>query len=148
MNEQLEAQINELIAKLRNDDTDVVEEGKQELVAIGKSIGPKILYNHLEGIKQKELVPVQWEIEEVMEILVPPVVKEEVVDDPTKRELRQSELELVAQSPQHGILLYKSKVDTRWVVMQIDPYTGRLMGKQELPKERGEQLQKQLSGGF
>ena len=41
--------------------------------------------------------------------------------------LRESELQMMAQVPQQGLVLFKSKVDTRWVLMQIDPYTGQLM---------------------
>ena len=62
---------------------------------------------------------------------------EEEEDDPTKRPLRESELQMMAQVPQQGLVLFKSKVDTRWVLMQIDPYTGQLMGKQELDNEKG-----------
>ena len=82
---------------------------------------------------------------------MPPTVdEEEEDDDPTKRDLRESELQMMAQVPQQGLVLFKSKVDTRWVLMQVDPYTGQLMGKQELTNEKGEDVYKQMnqSPGF
>ena len=79
----------------------------------------------LESVKRDEILTVQWEIQDVLEELIPPEdAEEEEEDDPTKRPLRESELQMMAQVPQQGLVLFKSKVDTRWVLMQIDPYTG------------------------
>lgn len=144
----MEEKIHEYILIFRSDDDDKIEEAKNELLKLADSIGKNTLYNYLESAKKTELLPVQWEIEDVMDALIPPKTeKEDEDDDPTKRELRQSELELVGQTP-NGIFLYKSKVDTRWVVMQIDPYTGRLLGRRELPHEEGERLFNQLKGHY
>ena len=95
--------------------------------------GLHTIYNMLESIKRSEVLVVQWEIQDILEELIPPdAPEEEEEDDPTKRPLRESEIQMVAQGPQQGLVLFKSKVDTRWVLMQIDPYTGQLMGKQDL----------------
>ena len=144
----MEEKIQEYILIFRSEDDDEIEVAKEELLRLAETIGKNTLYNYLETAKKTELLPVQWEIEDVMDALVPPKEdKQEDEDDPTQRELRQSELELVAQTPQ-GIFLYKSKVDTRWVVMQINPYTGQLMGRRELPKEEGEKIFVQIKGQY
>lgn len=142
----MEKKILEYIIIFRSEDDDKIEKAKEELLNLATAIGKNTLYDYLESAKKTELLPVQWEIEDVMDCLVPP--KEDITDeedDPSKRELRQSELDLVAQTPQ-GIFLYKSKVDTRWVVMQINPYTGQLMGRKEVPNEEGEKIFVQLKG--
>ena len=144
----MEDKIQEYILIFRSEDDDQIEEAKEKLLTLADSIGKNTLYNYLESAKKTELLPVQWEIEDVMDALIPPKEeKQEDDDDPTKRELRQSELELVAQTPQ-GIFLYKSKVDTRWVVMQVNPYTGQLMGRRELPNEEGEKIFSQLKSAY
>ena len=145
----MEEKVQAYIEILRGDDDEQIEEAKESLLQLADSMGKNTLYNILESSKRTELLTVQWEIEDVMDILIPPKkdVADEEDDDPSKRELRQSELELVAQSPQ-GILLYKSKVDTRYVFMQINPYTGQLMDKRELPQEEGERILSRLQGRF
>lgn len=144
----MEEKIQEYILIFRSEDDDKIEVAKERLLNLADKIGKNTLYNYLESAKKTELLPVQWEIEDVMDALIPPKEKkQEDDDDPTKRELRQSEIELVAQTPQ-GIFLYKSKVDTRWVVMQVNPYTGQLMGRRELPKEEGERILTQLKGQY
>ena len=45
---------------------------------------------------------------------------EEDEDDPSGRHLRMSESEHVYNDP-GGIRLFKSKVDDRWMLMQLDP---------------------------
>ena len=145
----MEEKIRELIAQLRSDDDDQIEEAKEALVSLGDAQGKRAVYNQLESLKRSEVLTVQWEIEEVMELLVPPK-KEAIVeenDDPSKRQLRLSELELVAQHPQAGIALYRSKVDPRWVFMQRDPYTGQMM-RQDITAEQGEALLQRLQSPF
>ena len=145
----MEEKIQGLIVLLRSDDDDQVEKAKAELLSLGEASGKKAVYNYLESLKRTEVLTVQWEIEEVMEALIPP--KEELNaeedDDPTKRQLRLSELELVAQHPQAGIALYRSKVDPRWVFMQRDPYTGQMM-RQDITEEQAQGLLKRLQSPF
>ena len=148
-NEELEQHIHTLILEIRTDEEEKVEEAKSSLVKLADTVGVRKLYSHLEAVKRDEVLTVQWEIQDVLEELVPPTENTEVEeeDDPTKRPLRESELQMMAQVPQQGIVLFKSKVDTRWVLMQIDPYTGQLMGKQELDNEKGEQVYSQINQG-
>lgn len=147
--EELEQRIHTLILEIRTEQDDRVEEAKNILVKMADDVGVRKMFSHLEAIKRDEILTVQWEIQDVLEELVPPTVEEEEQeeDDPTKRPLRESELQMMAQVPQQGLVLFKSKVDTRWVLMQIDPYTGQLMGKQELDNEKGEQIYSQMNQG-
>ena len=143
--EELEQRIHTLIIEIRSDEEDRVEKAKTILLSMANEVGVRPLHSQLEAIKRDEILTVQWEIQDILEELVPPSVEEEEDDDPTKRELRESELQMMAQVPQQGLVLFKSKVDTRWVLMQIDPYTGQLMGKQELTNEKGEDVYKQMN---
>ena len=145
--EELEQRIHELILEIRTDDDDKIEAAKTLLIQLANDVGVIKLHGHLEAVKRDEILTVQWEIQDVMEELIPPSKdeKEEEEDDPTKRPLRESELQMMAQVPQQGLVLFKSKVDTRWVLMQIDPYTGQLMGKQELDNAKGEQIYSQMN---
>ena len=68
----------------------------------------------------------------------------EEVDDPTTRPLRSSEMELVYDDPR-GVRLYRSTVDTRWVLYQVDPRSGMPM-QQELQAEEAEHVKRQLYG--
>lgn len=147
--EELEQRIHTLILEIRTEQDDRVEEAKNTLVKMADDVGVRKMFSHLEAIKRDEILTVQWEIQDVLEELVPPTAEEEEQeeDDPTKRPLRESELQMMAQVPQQGLVLFKSKVDTRWVLMQIDPYTGQLMGKQELDNEKGEQIYSQMNQG-
>ncbi len=148
--EELEQYVNDMLVEFRSDDDDRIEAAKANLLQLAPTVGARTLHSHLESVKRSELLVVQWEIQDVLDELIPPIVEEEKEDDPTKRELRESELQMMAQVPQQGLVLFKSKVDTRWVLMQIDPYTGQLMGKQELDQAKGEDIYKKMnqSPGF
>ena len=144
--EELEQRIFELILDIRTDDDEKIEAAKAQMIKLAGDVGVIKLHGYLDAVKRDEILTVQWEIQDVLEELIPP--KEDVPeeeDDPTKRPLRESELQMMAQVPQQGLVLFKSKVDTRWVLMQIDPYTGQLMGKQELDNEKGEQIYSQMN---
>lgn len=146
--EELDAHVHTLILEIRTDDDERIANAKKMLLDLAQQVGVRTLHSHLDSIKRKEILTVQWEIEDVLEELIPPTKpepEEEEEDDPTKRPLRESELQMMAQVPQQGLVLFKSKVDTRWVLMQIDPYTGQLMGKQELDNEKGEQIFNQMN---
>ncbi len=144
--EEVESKVQGLVDEIRSDDDERIELAKQQLMNLAQSAGLHTVYNMLESIKRSEVLVVQWEIQDILEELIPPDSPlEEEEDDPTKRPLRESEMQMVAQVPQQGLVLFKSKVDTRWVLMQIDPYTGQLMGKQELENDRGEEIYKQMN---
>ena len=143
---QLEQQVASLIDIIRLDD-DSLENAKAQLVQMANTENKSDLVSAIETQKRREILLVQWELEEVLNTLNPP--KEdvvEVVDDPSKRQLRMSELELVHQDPR-GVMLYRSKVDDRWVVVQVDPYT-RQMVRNEITAEQGQNIFQQLTNPF
>ena len=142
--------VDDLISRLRGtDDDDEREEIKSSLVALSDGIGRSQLREYVETALKEELLEVQWELEEVVETLSPPKPaaaepEPEPEDDPTQRPLRPSELELVYNDPR-GLRIFKSKVDTRWVVSQIDPRVGQPVSY-ELPSEDVERIKMQLAG--
>ncbi len=146
--EELESIIQEFLVDLRTEEDDKVSAITTKVLTLAETAGINTVHNHLDSIKKEEVLTVQWIIEDIMEELIPPTneVEEEEEDDPTKRELRESELQMMAQVPQQGLVLFKSKVDTRWVLMQIDPYTGQLMGKQELDDQKGQEIFQKMNG--
>ena len=124
---QLEQTINSSINKIRSlidQDEDLLEEEKEKILQLTKEYGSKEIAQILEIRKPKELLPVQWELEELIEILDPPKPKKKIEDDddPKNRRLRQSELEVVYTNPQAQMQVLASKVDDRMVVVGIDPY--------------------------
>ena len=145
--EELERTIINLISQIRTRDPNQIEQARTEIFRLSESCGIRTVHNLLEELKGKERLRVQWLIVGIMEELIPPTeeVVEEEEDDPTQRPLRESELQMMAQVAHQGLVLFKSKVDTRWVLMQIDPYTGQLLGKQELDNEKGERIYSQMS---
>ena len=143
---QLEEQVAALIDIIRLDD-EALESAKEKLVQLADTENKSDLVSIIETQKRREILLVQWELEEVLNILNPPKAEtEEEVDDPSKRQLRMSELELVHQDPR-GVMLYRSKVDDRWVVIQVDPYT-RQMVRNEITAEQGQNIYQQLTNPF
>ena len=142
MSESINTKIEEILVTLRiavkKDDTDVIEGLKKELLELGASSNNKNLANSLRSIMPKEKLPVQWELEEIIDLLDPPKEKEIEEDDPSQRQLRSSELTPIYQDPR-GISIFASKVDSRWVIMQMDPRTGS-MHRQEIPEDRVPQI--------
>ena len=145
--EELESKLVEHIAQIRTRNPELVEQAKTAILELAETGGVRTVHSLLDELKGKEQLRTQWQITAIMEVLIPPVeeVIEEEEDDPTQRPLRESELQMMAQVSQQGLVLFKSKVDTRWVLMQIDPYTGQLLGKQELDNEKGERIYAQMS---
>ena len=133
INQRIHAILESLRTAVKQDDEESIERLKKELLALGAEKGSKSIAGNLSSLKTKEKIPVQWELEEVIDILDPPKVKEIEEDDPSKRQLRSNELIPIYQDPR-GLSLFASKVDGRWVVMQIDPRTGG-MHRQEVPEE-------------
>lgn len=141
--------IDVLIARLRNtDDDDVRDEIKSEMVTIAMNGSKSEVCEYIESAMKEELLEVQWELEEVLETLVPPKAapapEPEPVDDPSTRQLRSTDVELVYDDPR-GLRLYKSKVDERWVVSQIDPRLGQYVS-QEVSGFEMESIKPQLLG--
>lgn len=117
----------------------------EEILQIGQS-NPSEAASILKRLLKFERLNLQWLLEEVIETLDPPPTtkSDEELDDPSKRALRSSELELVYNDPR-GIRLYKSNVDSRWMLIQIDPQTGMPM-QQELQPDQAEMIKQQLGG--
>ena len=141
--------VDALIARMREADDDELETIKAELIAYAEAHNKSEVRERLEAALKQELLEVQWELEEVIEALAPPKKKaapapEPPPDDPSSRPLRPSEIELVYSDPR-GIRLYKSKVDDRWIVSQIDPRVGQPV-TYELPGSEGERIKMQLAG--
>ena len=94
----------------------------------------------MESKKCSERLPVQWELDEVIEALEPAKKKvkqnDEDEDDPSNRRLRSSELEPYYNNPHQGIRLFKSKVDDRWLLLRPDPRTGGMV-QEELKENDG-----------
>ncbi|MBM74636.1 MAG: hypothetical protein CMK59_04475 [Proteobacteria bacterium] len=144
---QLEQTIDSSIKKIRSlidQDDYLVEEEKEKILKLTQEYGPKEIAQILEIRKPKELLPVQWELEELIEILDPPKPKkkEEDDDDPKNRRLRQSELEVVYTNPQAQMQILASKVDDRMVVVRINPY-GQVV-PEEYSGEEAADLRRQI----
>ena len=140
----MEQRIKSIIQQFYRASDEEAEELKNELVSMVEKYGKSSVVSALESGKKKELLRVQWKIEEVLEIINPPKKVEEVEDDPSSRRLRMSELELRYADPR-GLRLYSSKVDSRWVMMRMDPQTGGMM-QQEIDGSQAQQIQQQLAG--
>jgi hypothetical protein len=140
----VEEKIKAIINKLYHASKEEAELCKHELIAMVDEYGKASVVSALEGSKKKELLKVQWQLEEVLEIINPPKEVEVEEDDPSSRRLRMSEIELKYADPR-GLRLYSSKVDTRWVIMRMDPQTGGMM-QQEIDGEKAIQIQQQLAG--
>ena len=139
----MEEIIQSIIKRLYHTSEEETEELKKQLISMVDEYGKSNVVSYLEIAKRKELLRVQWEIDEVLEVINPPQKVEEKEDDPSTRRLRGSELELRYADPR-GLRLYSSKVDDRWVVMQMDPRTGGMM-QQEIDSQKAAQIQQQLA---
>ena len=143
----LEIIIDSCIKKIRvqiDRDDDLVEEEKENILNLAQEHGKKEIAQILEIRKPKELLPVQWELEELIEKLDPPkkVDVDEDDDDPSKRRLRTSELEVVYTNPQAQMQILASKVDDRLVIVRMDPY-GQIM-QQELGGQEAARVRQQI----
>ena len=138
----MEEIIQSIIKRLYHTSEEETEELNQ-LISMVEEYGKSNVVSYLEIAKRKELLRVQWEIDEVLEVINPPQIVEEKEDDPSTRRLRGSGLKLRYADPR-GLRLYSSKVDDRWVVMQMDPRTGGMM-QQEIDSQKAAQIQQQLA---
>ena len=140
----MEDKIKAIINKFYHASKEEAEACKKELIAMVDEYGKASVVSALEGSKKKELLKVQWQLEEVLEIINPPKMIEAEEDDPSERRLRMSEIELRYADPR-GLRLYSSKIDTRWVIMRMDPQTGGMM-QQEIDADKAAEVQQQLAG--
>ena len=63
----MEERIQQLIVQLRTATESQCEEIKTKLIDLAKEYGVSRVITQLDSLKRKERLPVQWEIEEVME---------------------------------------------------------------------------------
>jgi len=155
------AKVDDLIAQLRkvvDGDPEPVKGLLQELAA---SPSGSAVREHIEAQMGGELLPVQWELEEVLDATAPapPPAPEpdaepepepepepdadEPEDDPN-RPLTSADLNLVYDDPR-GLMLHKTKKGDRWFATQVDPHTGQ-PNTFELHPQEITQLKQQLMG--
>ena len=96
----------------------------------------------LKGLTKFEHLNIQWLVEEVIEQRLQ--LKKSQRKWTTPPHAPSSEMELVYDDPR-GVRLYRSTVDTRWVLYQVDPRSGMPM-QQELQAEEAEHVKRQLYG--
>lgn len=156
------AQVDAVVATLRTSVNDDPEPAKAELQALATGPEGSAVRDHLASTMGGELLPVQWEIEEVLDATAPPpppapeadtpeepeagpeeAAEEEEVEDPD-RPLTSADLNLVYDDPR-GLMLHKTKKGERWFATQVDPRTGQPQTF-ELHQQEITQLQQQLQG--
>jgi hypothetical protein len=155
------AQVDDLIRALRKAVNDDPEPVKAELEALAKGPEGSTVRDHLGSLMGAELLPVQWELEEVLEASAPPPPappadedapaadepepepEPEPEEDPD-RPLTSADLNLVYDDPR-GLMLHKTKKGERWFATQVDPRSGQPQTF-ELQQQEISQLQQQLQG--
>lgn len=154
------AQVDALIASLRTSVNDDPEPTKAALQALAAGPEGSAVRDHLASTMGGELLPVQWEIEEVLDATAPapppapedeppeapdpePEEEEAEAEDPD-RPLTSADLNLVYDDPR-GLMLHKTKKGERWFATQVDPRTGQPQTF-ELHQQEITQLQQQLQG--
>lgn len=152
------ADVMALVVRLRKAVNDDPEPIKDALVALAKGEQGRAAREHIEGLMSSELLPVQWELEEVLEATAPPKPEPEEVPEPEaepeepeeaeeedpNRPLTSADLNLVYDDPR-GLMLHKTKTGDRWFATQNNPNTQQPQTF-ELQAEEIAQLQKQLAG--
>jgi hypothetical protein len=150
------ADVMALIVRLRKAVKDDPEPIKEALVALAKGDSGPAVREHIEGLKSEELLPVQWELEEVLEATAPAKPEPEVVPEPEaepealdeeedpNRPLTSADLNLVYDDPR-GLMLHKTKTGDRWFATQTNPNTQQPQTF-ELQAQEIAQLQQQLAG--
>lgn len=143
--------IDAIVARLRDATWKEREAVKASLLAAALECpDPTAVVTRLEAAKREITdLEVRWEIDEVIEALVPPVApepeeeEEEAPEDPN-RPLSAADLDLVYDDPR-GLMLHRSKKGSRWFATQVDPYSGQPV-TQEIPATQLEALKAQLRG--
>jgi hypothetical protein len=147
------AAVDALVRQLRKAVNSDPEPIKEELIALASGPDGGRAREHLEGLMGGELLPVQWEIEEVLEATAPKKVEPEAAPEPEPeveqeddpdRPLTSADLNLVYDDPR-GLMLHKTKKGDRWFATQVDPRTGQPQTFELHPQEI-QQLQQQLAG--
>ena len=146
--------IDALIQRLRTelDDEDAIDAIKAELTELAAGPQGAEVRSYLESAARKEVLEVQWELEEVVEATTPrkaePKPKapepEPEPEPQEKKRLTAADLELVYDDPS-GLALHRTKDGARWFATQMDPRTRQPQTFELHPMEVA-QLQQQLAG--
>ena len=155
------AQVDALVAALRGAVNGDPEPVKAELEALASGPEGSPVRDHISSLMGGELLPVQWELEEVLEATAPPPPAppepeepdtpeapepegEDAAEEDPDRPLTSADLNLVYDDPR-GLMLHKTKKGERWFATQVDPRTGQPQTF-ELHQQEITQLQQQLQG--
>ena len=143
-------EIDTLIQHLRDAD----EAGRalicDKLLSACKGDAGKEVQDYLQTAARQEVLEVQWELEEILEIVNPPPPPpepeepEEVEESAPKGPPQAADLEMVYNDPR-GLAVHRTKDASRWFATQVDPQTGSPQTI-ELRDEEVSQLKMQLSG--
>lgn len=152
---QHQAAIEAILQRLRQVGWREREEVKQELLQAALSEPNRTSVTEFLQLSLKELsLELRWEVEEVLEALVPPPDEPDEPDEldepeepeqgPGDGQLRMSDLDVVYDDPR-GLMVYKHKTADRWFAVQPDPRTGQPQMFELHPTEV-QQLKAQLKG--
>lgn len=153
------AKLDELLRALRKAVNDDPEPVKAELEALARGPEGGAVRDQLSSIMGGELLPVQWELEEVLEATAPPPpappadeeppadeppAEEDAAEEDPERPLTSADLNLVYDDPR-GLMLHKTKKGERYFATQVDPRTQQPQTF-ELHEQEITQLKQQLEG--
>ena len=124
---------------------------REELLSMVKDNDVQVeVQDYLERRRKELPLEVRWEIDEVLETLIPepeqtPEV-EETEEPPPEPEgqLSMSDLTMVYDDPR-GLVLYRTKTGDRWLASQANPNTGQPQ-MFELSSDEVGKLKEQLAG--
>lgn len=153
----MEQQITDLIVRLRSAEDAEREAIRAELEALCRGPQGRHARELVESAARREVLEVQWELEEVLEVTAPPKpapaeppkappkAEEPPPADPQKgQRLSAKDLDLIYDDPR-GLALHRTKDGKRWFATQVDPYT-RQPQTFELHPSEITQIKTQLQG--
>lgn len=137
-----------LIERLRSVSWKERDEVKEAILAWARAHEGASTTEALEGVRKDLPLELRWEIEEILEVLAPPPAApeepEEEEQEPDDGRLRMSDLKIVYEDPR-GLVLFTDKAGKRWLVQQVDPYSGQPR-MAEVPPSQIEDVKAQLAG--
>ena len=114
-----------------------------EQLCLGK--GGDDAVNQIERIARSQILTVQWELEELIERVRPPVAPLEPEPEPEVDEKKNEPDMRVVYNDPRGLVLHCNSDESRWLITQIDPRT-RMPQTFELPANEIPQIKLQLAG--
>ncbi|MDP6931437.1 MAG: hypothetical protein QGG40_00910 [Myxococcota bacterium] len=134
-------------------------EAREALLVLARGPDAGQIREYLETVKRREVLEVQWELEEILEALAPPTApatapepepepEPEAPDDTVPSNpgeaIQASDLTLLYDDPR-GLMLHRHKDGKRWFATQVDPRTGVPQTTELYPHEIP-QVKAQLDG--